>query len=88
MKRSNRLVARSAVALCPGSFVDCLRNCFLNDNDSGELMWLLPRQLPKQKLLLRPKTLVRMSGCLTTKTSRRSVMTVTLPVKTARLAPL
>ena len=31
---------------------------------------------------------VRMSGCLTTKTSRRSVMTVTLPVKTARLLPV
>ena len=59
-----------------GSVVDCLRNCFLNDNDSGE------------QLLLRPKPLVRMSGCLTTKTSRRSVMTVTLPVKTARLLPV
>lgn len=37
MKRSNRLVARSAVALSlAASLTACGTNCFLNDNDSGE----------------------------------------------------
>ena len=36
----NEKIKSSGCKICSctqsGSFVDCLRNCFLNDNDSGE----------------------------------------------------